>query len=73
MRKNEIFAETEQKLVLGIPPIVRIRPIVVQPQTVLIAFQLEHVRIAIGVGLCDMSSYCTACLKMRLGCILFVI
>jgi hypothetical protein len=30
--------------------IVGIRPIVIQPQTILIAFKLEDVRIAVGIG-----------------------
>lgn len=42
---------TEDKLVLGIPLVVRLRPIVVQPQLVRIAFHVEDARIAIRVGL----------------------
>ena len=39
----------KKPLVLGIPLLVRLRPIVVQPKTVLIAIHVEHIRIAIRV------------------------
>lgn len=35
----------------GIPLVVRIRDVVVQPQTVGITFQVEDVRVAIAVGI----------------------
>lgn len=47
-------SETEHELVVRIPLVVGFRPIVVQPQTVVVAFQLEDVRVAIGVGVCAM-------------------
>ena len=45
-----IVSETEDKLILGIPLVVRLRPIVVQPQTINVSFQLEDIGIAIPVG-----------------------
>ena len=48
---KKTVSETENELVVRIPLIVRFRPIVVQPQTVIIVFQLEDVGIAVGVGL----------------------
>ena len=44
------LAETEHELVVRIPLVVGFRPIVVQPQTVVVAFQLEDVLVAVGVG-----------------------
>ena len=44
-------AETEQKLVVGIPLIRGIRPVVVQPRPVGITFHLEHVRVAVGISI----------------------
>ena len=44
------LAETEHELVVRIPLVVGFRPIVVQPQTVVVAFQLEDVRVAVRVG-----------------------
>lgn len=45
------MAEAERKLVLRIPPVVRLGPILVQPQTVLVVIQVEDVRVAVPVGL----------------------
>ena len=43
-------AEAEGKLVLKIPRIVRFRPIVVElERTIVVAFNVEHVRIVIRV------------------------
>jgi hypothetical protein len=41
----------KDKLVVEIPLIARIRPIVVEPKTIVIPVDIENVRIAIGVGL----------------------
>lgn len=45
------MAETERKLVLRIPPVVGLGPILVQPKTVLVAIQVEDVRVAVPVSL----------------------
>lgn len=45
-------AEAEHKLVVEIPGVVRIRPVVVEPQTVFIVFHVEDVRVAVPVGMC---------------------
>lgn len=50
-RGKEILSKTENKLIVKIPMIIRVRPIAIQPETIIIAFQLEHVRIAIGISL----------------------
>ena len=34
----------------GIPLVLGIRPVVVQPQTVFIAFDVEDVRVAVAIG-----------------------
>lgn len=44
---KKTVSETEHELVVGVPLIVRFRPIVVQPQTVIIVFQVEDVGIAV--------------------------
>jgi arsenate reductase-like glutaredoxin family protein len=55
-RGKKTVSEAEHELVVRIPRVVGFRPIVVEPQAVLVAFQVEHVRVAIGVGLCDAPS-----------------
>ena len=47
--ERKTVSETEHELVVRIPLVVGFRPIVVQPQTVVVAFQLEDVRVAVGV------------------------
>ena len=49
MRK-ETRSEGENKLIVSIPMIARIRPIVVEPQTIVIAFNIEDMLIAIGTS-----------------------
>ncbi len=49
MRK-ETLSEREHKLIVGIPVIVGIRPIAVEPRLVAIASQVEHVLVAVGIG-----------------------
>jgi hypothetical protein len=49
-RGKERVSEAERKLVVRIPPVVRLGPILVQPQTVIVAFQVEDVRVAIPVS-----------------------
>jgi len=55
--------ETKDKLVIGIPCVVRIRPIIVQPQTVIIAFHIEDVRVTIAIDSMHRAVTATACLK----------
>ncbi|MEK7139838.1 MAG: hypothetical protein AAB805_00775 [Patescibacteria group bacterium] len=44
-------AGNKHEPVVRIPPIVRLRPIVaVEPQSIVVAVQVEHVRVAIAVG-----------------------
>ena len=45
-----IVSKAKDKLILWIPLVVRFCPIVIQPQNIFIAFQLEDIGIAIGVG-----------------------
>lgn len=45
-----MLSETEHKGVVRIPMIVRISPVVVQPETVLIVFDVEHLRIPVGIS-----------------------
>ncbi len=45
-----MLSKAENKLIVRIPPIVRISPIVIQPQTVFVALQVENVRVAIAVS-----------------------
>lgn len=45
-----MLATTENDLILEVPLIVRIRPVVVEPQSVLIVFDVEDTRIAVGIG-----------------------
>jgi hypothetical protein len=47
---KKIRAEAEDEHVVRIPLIVGFRPIVVQPQTVGVAFHVENVRVAIAIG-----------------------
>jgi hypothetical protein len=70
---KKTVAKTETPLIVGIPVFVRFRPIVVEPQTVVIVFQLEDVRIAVGVGSVRTAINATARLKMRRRCMFFVI
>ena len=44
------FAPTEDKAIVSIPPVVGTRIVRVEPQVVVIAVQVEHIRVAIGVG-----------------------
>lgn len=49
-RGKKTVSETEHERVVRIPLIIRFRPIVVQPQAIVVVFQLEDVRVALGVG-----------------------
>lgn len=41
----------EDEAIVGIPPVVRFRPVVVQPRlAVLVPIDLEDVRVAVGIG-----------------------
>jgi len=68
-----ILSKAEDKLVLRIPPVVRIGPIIVQPQTVFVAFQVKDVRIAARVSYVRHAIIITARLIFTRGwgCILF--
>ncbi|MCX6812366.1 MAG: hypothetical protein NTW79_01960 [Candidatus Berkelbacteria bacterium] len=57
---KEILSEAEQKAVAGIPMIRRIRPVVVQPQTVRVAIQVEDIRLAVTVCYVRFIIYATA-------------
>ena len=49
-RGKETVSETENNLIPGIPPVVRLGPIVVQPKLILIAINIEDVQIAVSVS-----------------------
>lgn len=54
-------AETEHDLVVEIPLVVRIRPIGVEPTlTVVVALDVEDVRVAVGIGCVPGSIHTTA-------------
>ena len=44
------FAKTENKTVVGIPEIVRIAIVAIEPQIIVIVFNVEDVEVAIRVG-----------------------
>lgn len=48
---KEALATTENDLIVEIPMVVGIRPVVVQPRTVLVALTVEDVRVTVGIGL----------------------
>ena len=69
-------AETERDTMAEIPANAGLRPVTAEPQlAVVIAFDVEHVRVAITVGIVWCAIYATARLiapwAKRLGCILF--
>jgi|TARA_Y100000031_G_C8236231_1_gene393364 hypothetical protein len=69
--EKETLAGAEHELVVRIPLILGIGPIVVQPQVVAIAIELEDVRIAIGVRFCVLCHPDHRPSNLGLGCILF--
>ena len=44
------FAKTENKTVVGIPEIVRIAIVAIEPQTIVIVFNVEDVEVAIRIS-----------------------
>lgn len=48
--EKRLLSESEHKRVVRIPLIVWLRPIVVEPHVVFVVVEVEHVRIAVGVG-----------------------
>ena len=46
-----VLSQTKDKLIVRIPLIRRIRPVVVEPNPISIVFQVEHVLVAIRVGI----------------------
>jgi hypothetical protein len=44
------FAKTENKMVVGIPEIVRIAIVAIEPQIIVIVFNVEDVEVAIRVS-----------------------
>ena len=53
---------TEDKLIVGIPPVVRLGIVRVQLQLAIVLVQVEHVRIAIAVGYVCGTINATACI-----------
>ena len=50
-KRNEIIAPDKDELVVRIPEVVSVAVIGVEPTlTVVIAFDIEHVQIAVGIG-----------------------
>ncbi|MEK7587232.1 MAG: hypothetical protein AAB457_00210 [Patescibacteria group bacterium] len=45
-----MLSKTENKRIVEIPIIARIRPIAIEPQTAFVAFQFEDVRVAVPVS-----------------------
>jgi len=45
------FSETEDELVRRIPVVRGLCPIVVEPETIVVVFEVEDVRVAVGVGI----------------------
>ena len=62
-RGKEALATTKEKYKAGTPPVVRIRPIVVEPQPILVSFEVEDVRVAVGIGSVRRAIRGTACLQ----------
>lgn len=54
--EKKTVSETECELIVWIPRAVGLRPIVVQPKAVFVAFEVEHVWIAVGIGTCGVPS-----------------
>ena len=65
----------EHELVVRVPVVVKFRPVVVQPQTVVIAFHVENVGIAVTVRSARYAITTTARLvrsrRKKLDCILY--
>lgn len=57
--EKKTVSETEHKLVVRIPGVVGLRPIVVQPQTIVVAFEVEDVRVATLVRIVWCAICCT--------------
>jgi hypothetical protein len=47
---KKILSKTKNELVVVIPPVQRLGIVVIEPQPVIIAIEVKHVRIAIAVG-----------------------
>jgi len=45
-----ILSETEDERVVRIPLVVWLRPVVVEIHAVVVVVEVEHVRIAVGIG-----------------------
>lgn len=48
--EKKVLSKTKDEFILGIPLVRRISPIIIQPQTILIAFEFEDIRIAIAIS-----------------------
>ncbi|MFZ2975498.1 MAG: hypothetical protein WA055_02595 [Candidatus Moraniibacteriota bacterium] len=73
--EKKILSEAKDNLIVSIPLVVRLRPIVIQPRlAVIVAVHIEHVRIAIRVGLCVAPSIpLPAQLPIGQGAVLYII
>jgi hypothetical protein len=49
-REMKRIAKTENKTVVGIPEIVRIAVVTIEPQTIIIVFNVEDVEVAIRIS-----------------------
>lgn len=47
---KKIAGTDKEPLIVGIPDIVGIAPIVVEPQIRIIALHIEHIQVAVGIG-----------------------
>gem|GEM_PF-6526338 len=74
IREKNILSEGKHELIVGIPMVLRLRPIVIQPKlVVLITLDIEHVRIAIRISFCVLYHLFQCRSKNEIGCILRVI
>ena len=66
---KEALAAADDKLIVESPPVVRIRPVVVEPQPVVVTFEVEHVQVAIGAGVSALCHPVHRPSETRAGCI----
>jgi hypothetical protein len=59
--EKKTLSKAKDKLVVEIPFVRGFRPIVVEPETVVIPGHIEHFRIAIGIGFICRAIHSTAC------------
>jgi hypothetical protein len=63
--EKKTLSEAKDKLIAEIPPVRRIRPVVVKPETVIVPVHVENVQVAVGVGFACRAIRSTACAIRR--------